>query len=438
MKKLLSLLFAAIMVLSVFSGCKKNENTDDGGNESNNSLDGVTAESETLEAVIFDRGNDKEYWEEVISSFETNNPGTKINAVISKDAAYELRDRILAGNSPDFVYLPSEEESGVTTALIKDKAMYDLSDVEPTINSLVLNGVTDNNKCKPFEDGKLYIAPLFFKTLGLMYNETVLTEKGWKVPKTWDDFIALAEECDKTDIAVFGYAGNEPDEFVSIFAASTASKMGNGKLNDALKCDSESWDDESIKTFAQKLDSIRKLVLSGSSSKTKENLTENFKDGKVLFISCDTESYKEFVSNTDASKMKVGFAGYPSLDNQNTSILNVSEMYIPVEAKNISLAKKFLIYQYSDEAVKIAAEKIGEASPVLKLQTVTSDYGFDDVMLKVYNSMEANVFVPQFKVKPAENETLSDEFCDLCVSLFKNDVSANDFQKNMKDYIKDY
>lgn len=212
MKKTLSIFLAVLMIVFSFAGCSED------GEPADNSSNQVseTAIEEKLSIVVYDRGEDSAYWEKVAAAFEAANPGVTVDIFVSKDAAYELRDRILGGNSPDFVYLPSYEESGVTEALIKDRAMTSLSDIEQVASSLMLSGTTQNTLCKPYEGGETYLAPLFFEIEGLIYNKTLLNENGWSLPETWDDFIALAEDCDKKDVAVFTYAGAEPEEFVNI------------------------------------------------------------------------------------------------------------------------------------------------------------------------------------------------------------------------------
>jgi len=193
MKKFLSILLAVLMMLSVFAGCSDEKPEENEPPKEGESEIVVSALQKSFTAVIYDSGEDEDFWKEVKSAFESANQGVTVNMIISKDAAYEVRDRILAGNSPDFVYLPSAEESGVTTALIKDKALLSLESVE----SSAPDGIFENNLCKPFEDGVSYLAPLFVETEGLIYNKETLSSNGFSIPQTWDDFIAIAKACDR-------------------------------------------------------------------------------------------------------------------------------------------------------------------------------------------------------------------------------------------------
>ena len=434
MKKILSIWLALCLVF-LLVGCGKEEEKEKKEPEEPTAVEII---NETLDIVVYDRGDDEGYWNAVVDAFEQANAGVTVNMTLTKDAAYVLRDRILSGNSPDFVYLPSGDESGVTEALVKDRAMTSLADVEQVLSSLMLTGAVDNVQCRPYDDGKTYLAPLFFDMEGFIYNKTLLEENGWTLPETWDDLIALAEDCDAKDVAVFSYAGREPEEFVKIFAAALVPSVGTDGMNEMLGCSEEVWkDNESVKAFIEKIEAIKKLVVSGSSTKKAEDVWEDLTDGKALFISGNTADLNELAEDEN---YEYGFALYPKLDGngEKTAIVNFSEMYIPFEAKNADLAKKFLIFQYSDEAVKIAAETLGEMTPVLKISTLADQYGLDEETKAMYKKLGTSMFSSRFAVKSAENATLSDEFSALVVSVFKGDVTAEDFTEKMIEFIQDY
>ncbi len=433
MKKILSMILALLMTVSIV-GCQKDdqtEKTDDNGETAK------TVE-ETLDIVIYDRGEDEAYWNGVIAAFEEANPGVKIEMTVSEDAAYELRDRILSGNSPDFVYLPSEEESGVTEALVKDHAMEPLPEVESAASSLMLNGAVDNNQCRPYDDGKMYLAPLFFETEGFIYNKTLMQENGWDIPTTWDELIALAEKCDEENISVLSYAGREPEQFVGIMAAALLSTEGTEQMNALLNCSEEAWkDNESMKAFMEKIEAIKMLVASGSSTKSLEDVRDDLTAGKVLFVSGTSDDLEDLAEDEN---YQYGFFLYPKLspEGEKTAIVTFSEMFIPVEAKNKDLAKKFMIFQYSDAAAKIAAETLGELMPIQKIASLAGQYELEPSAKEVYLSFGTSVFSPKFVVKSAENATLSDEFTSLIVSVFKSEVASEEFSEKMIEYIQEF
>lgn len=434
MKKFLSVLLVAVMMAALLYGCNKGNTVN--SNESQGEPDKIEIISRTLDVVLYDDGTLTDYWNEVIAAFEAANAGVTVNAVIGENAAYELRDMILGGNSPDFVYLPSSEESGITAALIKDKAMRPLDDVAEALSGTVLSGAFDNTFCKTQKDGKVYLAPLFFEQEGLIYNKKLIRENGWSVPTLWDEFISIAEACDDKDFAVFTYAGREPDEFVNMFAAALAPVIGAEQVNKLLECDKDTWtDNEQVKAFAEKLEAIKKLVVSGSSTKSKDDALESFKNGEALFVSGSVSDLKELLEDENA---EYGFVSYPSLSGDTVAVATVDEMYIPVEAKNADLAKDFIKFLYGSDAAVIAAQTAGKIPPVTAVSDLATQYELEPAEKEAYSAVLNSLLAPKFVVKAADNETLSDEFCALAVSVFKGDTEPDEFAEKMVEYIEEY
>lgn len=394
MKKILSIILAVMMTVSVFAGCSEEKPEENEVQKESQIV--VEALQKTLTAVVYDDGENEDFWNEVKAGFEAANNGITIDMIITKDAAYEVRDRILSGNSPDFVYLPSDEESGVTEALIKDKALLELTEIEMYAPA----GAFENNFCKPYEDGKSYLAPIFFEETGFIYNKELLSENGFSVPNTWDDFISIAEACKNKNFEFFTYAGAEPDEFVDVFAAALVPVIGAEEMIRLLDCEEEAWKNENITKFAEKIEKIIKLVVSGSSTKTKEDTIECLKEGDALFVSGTSADLKEL--NKDGEKYAI--CAYPALSGSKTDIAGFSEMYIPKEAKEPDLAKDFMEYIYSSAS----------------------------------SENSSAVFAAAFTEKSASNATLSDEFCALVVDIFKGNIKSGDFSDKMIEYIKEF
>ncbi|MBQ7123374.1 MAG: extracellular solute-binding protein [Oscillospiraceae bacterium] len=406
MKKLLSILLAVMMIVAMFAGCSEEPEEVITDNENPGENSGIVVESlnKTITAVVYDRGEDEPYdetfWNGIKENFEKANQGVTVNLIFTKDAGYEVRERILSGNSPDFVFLPSYEESGVTEALVKDKAFYPLTALEESMYAP--KGAMENNICKPYEDGVTYIAPAMRKDIGLIYNTEFLSENGFSVPKTWDDFISIAEACKNKNFSFFTYAGAEPDEFVDIFAAALVPVIGAAEMDKLLDCDEEAWKNENIKTFVEKIEKITKLVASGSSTKTKEDTLELLEDKKVLFVYGNSDDLEEL--NKDENKYSM--TAFPSLSGENVNIISFSEMYIPVEAKEPELAIKFMEQIYFDASAA--------------------------------SDLNNNFFAADFEEKAADNATLSDEFCKLIVDVFKGNVTSEKFGEKMLEYIEEY
>ena len=58
----------------------------------------------------------------------------------------------------------------------------------------------------------------------------------------------------------------------------------------------------------------------------------------------------------------------------------------------------------------------------------------------IYSSVSevSAVYAAKFAEKSAANETLSDEFCELVVEIFKSNLNSEEFADKMLEYIKEF
>ncbi len=445
MKRILTLFLALIMVAGFLTGCGDTKPV--GSDEPSDSSSQQTV-TQTLSAVIYDRGGDKGYWEAVIAAFEKENPGVTVDAYIGDDAAYILRDNILAGAAPDFVALPSDEATGVTSALILDKALLPIDDVERTASTLLLSGAMQNVVSRPYDDGSAYLSPLFFNVSGLIYNKTLLEEKGWSLPTTWAEFLELGETAKKEKVSLFAYAGAESETLLPMFASAVAGADGVDALDGLLRYTSD-WSADAVKAVFDNVSKLSGYTADGSAGYDSSALATAFAKGTILFIPGDAEalaalrgeekedssgSEKEESSSSGSSAAEkeedktaeYGFAAYPVLNegDESVAVISFTEMYIPYEAASPDLAKKFMIFQYSDAAAKLAAENAGEVTPVLKAVEIAKEAGVTGARLDSYSILAKTVTAPLFMHVTGENESLSDEFLTAFSGILRGDTEV--------------
>lgn len=454
MRKTISIFLSLMVVFGLFSGCSAEGTEEETSSESSAP---ETVKTQSLDVVIHDRGNDEEYWQAVIDAFEAANPGVEVEAYIGKDAGYVLRDRILSGDSPDFVVLPSDEETGVTAALIKDRAMQPITSLEQVASSLLIDGAFDNIYCMPYDDGETYLAPVFFEVEGLIYNKTLMDGNGWTIPSTWDEFIALGDLAKAKKISLFTYAGQDAESLTGMFASGVASSVGAEGAEKLFRYEEGAWDCASVRTFLGYIDKLSYLVASGSSTKTEKEALDAFLAGNVLFINGDSALLAELFGEEKSEgsgesgsaattesvvaepTFETGLTGYPtfSAGDKKVTAITFTEMYIPIEAENVDLAEKFLIFQYSDTAASLCAEKLGEVTPVRKAADFAAASGITGSRLQAYSILGDQVCAGDFAIRSGANETLADEFAALLVSAFKGETDADTFISEMNGYVKE-
>lgn len=395
MKKILAFALLATMTIGLISGCGGGSGgattagaTTKGG-ETTAAADSskettASGESTTLKVAAFQGGYGADYWEKVAALFEKSHPGVKVELTINPQIGDVIRPQILSGNPPDFIYLPSTNNSGVAQALIKDKGLADLSDVFTTeLKGKVLDGFLDSKLLQPYGDGKIYLAPLYYSPTGLWYNQNFFEKSSLKPPVTWEDFFGLKDKI--TDRSVFTYQGSHPSYLECLIIPSIASAAGSQVMDDCLNYVEGAWKNPKV---IETLDNIAKigtdgLLLPGTQAMQFSEAQAQFVLGKAALIPNGTWFEGEMADSPKEEGFVWGFTAPPVDKTAKDKYLFTSceEMYIPAAAANIDLAKEFLAFQYSDEAVALNAELSKGVPPIKgavdKLKPYVSDATYE-------------------------------------------------------------
>lgn len=328
----------------------------------------VAESTQTLKVAVFEGGYGADYWLEVAKLFEAANPGVTVEVEHNPEIGDIVRPQILAGDAPDFIYLASSNKSGLAQALIKDKALADLTDVfTDELKAKILPGFLDAKLCQPYGDGKIYLAPMFYSPTGLWYNKNYFETNKIDVPVTWDDFFALKDKV--TDRSVFTYQGSHPGYLEALIIPAIASAAGADVMDGCFSYDVNAWKNEVV---VQTLSNIGKigtdgLLLPGTQAMQFSEAQSEFVLGKAAFCTNGTWFEGEMADAPKEEGFEWGFCAAPAMSAESDKYVftTCEEMYIPASAKNIDLAKKFLAFQYTDEAVALCAELAKGIPPVV-------------------------------------------------------------------------
>ena len=119
------------------------------------------------------------------SALEVEFPDVNFVSVFhcSQETQYELRQSLQSGQAEDIVISPN---------------MKSIADIAPeTLLDLSGESFTDNYIGSALEvcqiDGELYFLPGPSSIYGIVYDKTLFGQNGWQIPKSYDEFIALAK-----------------------------------------------------------------------------------------------------------------------------------------------------------------------------------------------------------------------------------------------------
>lgn len=353
MKKLLTAGLSFAMAASMLAGCSTGGNTE--------------TDSNVLKIAGLEGGYGTEGWEAVIKAFEEKE-GVTVESNFSAKIADELRPNLQAGDVPDLIYLSVGSEGGLTDTMIKEKSILEINDVldmevpgeDVTVGDKLIDGIEEQLNTMPYADGNLYLMPINYGPCGLYYNAGLFEEKGWTVPTTWDEMWELGDKAKAEGIALFTYPTTGYfDAFFSALLNETAGPETYAKL---MTYDSEAWQLPEVK---EAFEIVGKLAEYTEETTVANANGDNFKknqqlilDNKALFCPNGNWLPSEMEEAPRADGFKWGVTALPKVGADGTAYATTftEQVYIPKDAANADLAKKFLAFMYSDEAVEAFAE----------------------------------------------------------------------------------
>ena len=363
MKKLIAILLTALMLTGIFTGCK--------AKKEENKMLRVAALSSGYEATKAGM------WKEVCDAF-TNQTGIKVELTLEKNLEDVISASMQGGDFPDVVLLATGREAGLTEQFIRDKNLTELTDVlsmtipgeSKKVKDKIAGGFTDSVATNPYGDGKTYLMPMFYSPCGLFYNKGLFEQKGWEVPKTWDEMWALGDKAKKEGIYLFTYPTT--GYFDAFFYALMYSVGGADFFDKATHYEKGIWDSEKGKLC---LDIVAKLA-SYTNPKTPaqandQDFTKNqllVMQNEALFMPNGTWIVGEMKDAKAAEGFKWGMTALPAVkaDGNRYSYTWIEQIWVPKGAENVKDAKKFVSYMYSDKACEIFASR-NAIQPVLNV-----------------------------------------------------------------------
>ena len=442
-KKVVSIVLAACMCTGLLAGCGGGSN--DAKTESKGS-----GEGQKLSIAVFEGGYGPDYWNEIVDKFEAAHPGVTVDMQISPKICDIIRPQIVAGNVPDFISMNDNDQTGVITSLVKEKGLADLTDVfdgpgledKTPLKDQVMDGVLDTAKCSPYGDGKVYLAPFNAGPMGLVYNKTLFKENGWEAPVTWDDFFKLGDQAKEKGYALFTYAGIYPGYMESMLWPVLASASGLDNLKDIASYKEGSFSKPEV---LEVLNNIKKIadggyLMEGTVSLNHTQSQTDMMMNKALFIPNGNWLEGEMKDAPRAEGFEFGLCPAPVLKEGDTRYVmtSVEQFSIPKAAKNPELAKEFLRFLYTEESVKLFAEK---ANGIYALKNATEwSQGIvtDGVynMNQVYDDATSMVFGWDAMPEGCKVDIVAPVF-NVITDVMNGKTSAEEWSSGVEDAFKE-
>ncbi len=441
-KKVGSLLAVTVMVMGSLVGCSSSSSDGDASKEAANTEGGTAIEGK-LDVAVFEGGFGTAFWEEAEKKFEEKYPEVDVVLNASPNIGDVIRPQIASGNSPDFIYHSAQNAQSVAKALIKDKNLADLSDVfsspapgeETPIKDKMMDGLLDKSSCAPYGDGKVYLAPLYYNVTGLWYNKALFEEKGWEVPKTWEEFYALGDKAKAEGISLFTYQGQHPGYLEAVVWPTIASEAGEDAVNAIFNFEDGAWDKPEVKAALERLENIGKdgYLLQGTVAMNHIQAQTAHLKGEALF--CPNGNwYEGEMKDAIQEGWEWGFMAPPSKEGSDQYVSTmIEEMYIPGNSDNIETAKEFMRFLYSDEMIEANAKLNQAVVPTKDALEMAKQYLPESSYncLKVFDT-GVKPLIEAWKTVENTEINMREEVFGKAGSVFNGDESAQGWVDSLK------
>lgn len=442
--KKLSFILSALIATTLFAGCGNSSSTDS-GKESSTTVNTDSGEEKVLKIAALEGGRGVAHWEKLVENFEESHEGVKVELTTASNLEEVIRPQIQGGNIPDLIYLATGRPEALTETFINEQALHDLTNVmnmtvpgeSVKVKDKILDGFLDTSSTSPYGDGKTYLAPLFYSPTGLFYNKGLFEEKGYDVPKTWNEFFALGDKAKADGIYLFAYP--TAGYFDSAMPAMLAASGGIEGFNKAMNYEEGFWTSEEatrvLETFEKLKDYTEPSVVANANGDNYKKNQQLILDNKALFLPNGDWLPGEMADAPRADGFEWGFTAYPAYEEGGDmySYNFFEQMYIPAEASNIELAEEFMAYLYSDEAVGIIAELGKSVVPVEGAIEIASQY-LDDLqieMLSVYENGAKPVMGGFAATEPIEGLVWNDSYILIIDSIMNGTKTVEDWQNEL-------
>lgn len=374
LKKLLALALALVMVFAL-AACGGDPAPAGSGDPA--PAESGAGETTTIKVAALESAYEETYpgmWQEVCDAF-TAQTGIAVELTVERNLEDVIGASMQGGDYPDVIHLATGREAGLTEQFINDKLIADITDVldmtvpgeETTVGDKIIEGFTDTSATNPYNDGKTYLAPMFYSPCGLFYNAGLFEEKGWTVPTTWNEMWELGDKALEEGIYLFTYP--TAGYFDAFLYALMNVVGGSDFFNAATSFEEGIWETPEADALFEILDKLADYTHPSTPAQANDqDFTMNQQlvlDNQALFMPNGTWIVGEMAEAPRAEGFQWGMTALPALEEggMGYSYTFLEQAWIPAGAANIDAAKQFIAFLYSDTAADIFA-KGGAVQPI--------------------------------------------------------------------------
>ncbi|MFZ5966469.1 MAG: ABC transporter substrate-binding protein [Bacillota bacterium] len=351
-KKIISLVLAVILTVSLAACGPKSESTSEQVSLSTNTETGSQTKSQEGVITISVPASNRQL-EMAISRFQEEHPKYKIDIQEYPSSDYEtyvknLNTQILSGNGPDIISvagLPFEN-------YIDRNILADIGELMAKDSSFDISKYYTNVFDAMKTNGSLYVLPTSFTFNVMMANQEILDQEAIKIDDghwTWNDFKSASEKVTQKDGAGAGNRAALPGvssmDMLNLFTGGSYSNYIDAD-NKKASFTSEGFIDllNTVKAFGDE-----KLVNSNVQTDT-VSILDAAGRGSIVFYPCNIDDYFTYWFMKSALNDHLSLYNIPSAGDSGSRTFTTNSLYaINKNSKHTEIAWEFLKVLLSDE-----------------------------------------------------------------------------------------
>ncbi|HEV8556036.1 MAG TPA: extracellular solute-binding protein [Actinophytocola sp.] len=199
-------------------------------------------------------------------------------------------------------------------------------------------------------DGKYYLVPIYNYPWVVFYNKSVFQQKGYTVPKTWDEFITLAKKMQADGLVPLAFA--EKDGWPALGTFDILNLRINGyDYHIKLMKHEVPWTDKGVTAVFDKWRELMPYLQNGANGRIWQDAAKALenKQAGMMF-----QGSNQVAANYSAANLAdLDFFPYPVINSehgQDYMDAPTDGFMLPKKAKNKDAAKKILEYLGTGDA----------------------------------------------------------------------------------------
>lgn len=199
-------------------------------------------------------------------------------------------------------------------------------------------------------DGKYYLVPIYNYPWVVFYNKSVFAQKGYAIPKTWDEFIALCKKMQADGLVPLAFA--EKDGWPALGTFDIINLRVNGyDYHIKLMKHEVPWTDKGVTAVFDKWREVMPYLQNGANGRTWQDAAKTLENKQAGMMFQGSNQVAANYSDTNLADLD--FFPYPVINpqyGQDFMDAPTDGFMLPKKAKNKDAAKKILEYLGSADA----------------------------------------------------------------------------------------